>query len=224
MMKYAVIVAGGSGMRFNSEIPKQFTLLNGKPILMHTVEAFINFCADIEIILVLPESQISYWENLCKQYNFTPSLKVVTGGDSRFKSVKNALDTIPFSDALVAIHDGVRPMVTKEMIAESFRLAEEKGSAIPVVSLNDSVRYLDDDENTHSLDRNKLRAVQTPQTFQVNLLKEAYEVGFRSEFTDDASVVEYSGKKVSIYSGDFRNIKITRPIDSVIAQYYIDNE
>lgn len=219
MKKYAIIVAGGKGQRMGSEIPKQFLLVAGKPVLMHTLEAFSKL-GDIELILVLPANQISYWLNLCPKHNFTLSHTIVEGGETRFHSVKNGLGAIPNSadNGLVAIHDGVRPFVTSEIIQNSFSLAASKGNAVTSVQLKDSIRFLEGQMNK-SVDRSKYVLIQTPQTFQINLIKKAYEGASNpNQFTDDASVAEGAGFSINLFEGDYRNIKITTSEDLVIAE------
>lgn len=216
MQKYVVIVAGGSGTRMKREIPKQFIPVAGKPILMHTLLAFYNFSAEINIILVLPESQILGWKSLCAQYNFDIPHKTTIGGKTRFHSVKNGLANIN-GDGLVAIHDGVRPLVSDQIILNSFAMAEQKGNAITAVPLKDSIRWTDG-TNNKVVNRNDYQLVQTPQTFQVNLIKSAFNTGYDPGFTDDASVLEASGTKINLIEGDYSNIKITTPEDLVLAE------
>lgn len=219
MKKYAIIVAGGKGLRMGSDIPKQFLLLAGKPVLMHTLEAFSKL-GDIELILVLPANQISYWLELCPKYNFTVLHTLVEGGETRFNSVKNGLGAIPNSadSGLVAIHDGVRPFVSSEIIQNSFSLAAIKGNAVASIQPKDSIRHLEG-QLSKSVDRSKYVLVQTPQTFQINLIKKAYEGASNpSQYTDDASVAEGAGFSIALIDGDYRNIKITTSEDLVIAE------
>ena len=224
MNRYAIIVAGGKGTRFGSDVPKQFLPLNGIPVLMHTINRFADGKA--EIIVVLPAAQIEDWQELCKKHDFTTPHKVVTGGNTRFGSVKNALDTItPQKGDLIAVHDGVRPLVSKEIIDEAFTVAAESGSAIPAIDVTDTIRRLDDDGvSSKALLRSSLRAVQTPQTFDAEILKSAYDVPFSESFTDDASVVESAGHQVTLTKGSPRNIKITHSIDLLIAEELLKNE
>lgn len=221
--KHIVIVAGGSGTRMGFNIPKQFLLLHQKPILMHTIEVFFNYNKDIKIILVLPESQIEYWQLLCCEHNFKILHTIVKGGDTRFQSVKNGLTKIDDLDGLVGVHDGVRPLVSKKTIDTSFEYAAIHGAAIPVVKVNESIRKIEE-YNSVMVDRELYRLVQTPQCFQISIIKKAYEQNYKVEFTDDASVVENSGKKIYLVDGNIENIKITTPADLKIAEYFINNQ
>ena len=216
--RYALIVAGGSGSRMQASIPKQFMLLNGRPLLMQTLERF----AEYEIVLVLPELQIDRWKELCHEYEFTMKHTIVAGGETRTESVFHGLQHIP-ENALVAIHDGVRPLVSAEMIHRGFRLAESEGSAIPVVEMTDSIRQLTED-GSRCVDRTKLRSVQTPQIFVCRDIREAYLKCKNGVFTDDASVFEAVGHKLSFYEGEFSNIKITRPLDLSIAEAILNTQ
>lgn len=218
MKEYAIIVAGGSGVRMQSKMPKQFLPLANRPILMHTVDAFINYSNKVSIILVLPENSIPQWNRLCKKYVFNHSLDIAKGGKTRFQSVKNGLDRITSENSLVAIHDGVRPLVRNEIISASYRLAQIHGSAIASTRLKESLRIVDKDQ-TKSIDRSQYRSIQTPQTFQTKLIKEAYQHFEDSpEFTDDASVAEKNGLKISLFEGSYENIKITTPEDLLFAE------
>lgn len=217
MKKYALIVAGGAGTRMKTDLPKQFLLLNKMPVLMHTIEQFYRFDRHLEIIVVLPAYQVGFWEELCNQHKFSIVHKVTEGGKSRYHSVRNGLQLVD-KNGLVAVHDGVRPLVSKEIIATSFNVAEKQGSAITAVTLKDSIR-----KKTALATESKNRAdyflVQTPQTFQTSSLKDAYfKTEARPEFTDDASVFEASQGKVMLIEGEYKNIKITTPEDLVIAQ------
>lgn len=221
MKKFALIVAGGSGIRMGMEVPKQFLVLAGKPLLMHTIETFASYDPDIEIIIVLPSSQIAYWDELCHQHGFRHKLNVVQGGPFRFFSVKNGLDSIT-EEGIVFIHDGVRPLVTFETIRRCYEAAREKGNAIPVVPVSESVRWLGDQGN-EILDRNRVRLVQTPQTFRVSLIKKAYDLPFDEKFTDDASVLENAGHEIYLTEGNRENIKITWPEDMETAERFLMN-
>ena len=183
-MEYALIVAGGKGIRMESEIPKQFIEIAGKPILLHTILAFLNYSANIQIILVLPETEIERWKEICNIHQFNFSHQVVAGGQTRFQSVKNGLDSIN-QDGLVAIHDGVRPLVDVNLIEASFRIAALHGSAVAAVRLKESIRKVDQQATT-AVDRSKFRLIQTPQTFKVSIIKDSYEIGENSSLTDDA--------------------------------------
>ena len=226
MKTIAVIVAGGSGTRFGAELPKQFLELGGLPVLMRTVNAFNQALVgeDYEIVITLPASQMASWQDLCVRYGFSVPHRVVPGGDTRWHSVKNALDSIgAVADVdVIAVHDGVRPLASPELITRCLVTAREQGSAIPVVLLNDSVRQVDGG-GSHALDRSTLRAVQTPQVFDARLLLEAYAQPFDPTFTDDASVVERAGHSVILVEGDPINLKITRPMDLALAEYLMND-
>lgn len=220
--KYALIVAGGSGTRMGAGVPKQFISLGSKPIIMHTIQRFADFSKDLQIILVLPSSQIPEWEKLVKEHSFNINVKVVAGGATRFQSVKNGLDSIAESEGLVAIHDGVRPFVKRSVIENSFISAAKFGCGICTVALKDSIRYVNKDIN-RSEDRAKFRLIQTPQTFQLSLIKKAFLTKESPEFTDDASVLEYSGNSIHLVGGAYENIKITTPEDLVISEAILKN-
>lgn len=215
--KYAIIVAGGSGTRMNSTLPKQFIPLAGKPLLIHTIQQFSNYSKDLRIILILPATQVDEWNKLCQENQFNLDIQIVSGGATRFQSVKNGLDAIDEVDGLVAIHDGVRPFIKKALIEESFRAADKYGSGIATVALKDSIRYVNEGIN-RAEDRTKFRLIQTPQTFQLDLIKKAYTTKETPDFTDDASVLEHSGERVHLIEGSFENIKITTPEDLIIAE------
>ena len=219
-MKAVIIVAGGSGQRMNAHIPKQFLELNHRPILMHTIEAFYRFDNAIKIVLVLPESQINFWKELCVKYNFEPSHTIQVGGESRFASVKKGLRHIP-NNCTVAVHDGVRPLVSQSTIKRCFEMAEQCGSAVPVIESVNSIREITD-WGSESKDRNKYKIVQTPQVFAASLLHKAYLQPFTEFFTDDASVVEMMGEKISLTKGNEENIKITTATDLAIAHVLIE--
>lgn len=214
--EYAIIVAGGKGTRIKSALPKQFLELNGLPILMHTVNAFLRYSKNIIIILVLPEDDFETWKALCTKHNFTVNLILQKGGDTRFQSVKNGLEKIDGS-GLVAIHDGVRPLVSEDIIGASYRLAAVHKTAVAAVRLKESIRITDQD-NTKAIDRSKFRLIQTPQTFEVGLIKKAYQIKDDPSLTDDASVVERTGQVISLFEGSYENIKITTPEDLIIAK------
>lgn len=201
-----------------SQLPKQFIEIGDKPILMHTLSKFSN-CD--EIVLVLPESQIEFWGQLCKKHNFGLNHAIIKGGDSRFQSVKNGLENID-KNTLVAIHDGVRPFITPEIIDKSFKTAQAKGNAIVCVDSKESLRKISTKGNTH-VDRSEYKIIQTPQTFNTSQIKEAYNQEEKSVFTDDASVLEALGESIHLIEGDYRNIKITSPEDLIIAEAYLSN-
>jgi len=214
--EHAVIVAGGKGTRIRSTIPKQFLELKGKPILMHTIQAFLDYSPELNLVLVLPADDFDRWEKLCEQYHFRPAMKLITGGETRFQSVRNGLDALP-EEGLVAIHDGVRPLVSTDIIGASFRLAAVHGSAIAAVRLKESIRATDQD-TTKAVDRSRFRLIQTPQTFQCSLIKAAYRVREEPSMTDDASVAEHAGHRISLFEGSYENIKVTTPEDLVVAE------
>ena len=224
MTKYAIIVAGGKGSRFGSDIPKQFLPLNNMPVLMHTINRFAK--CNASIIVVLPEAQIEDWKSLCKENNFTTPHSIVSGGSTRFHSVKNALCTINAEKGdLIAVHDGVRPLVTDEIINEAYDTATIHLSAVPAIDVTDTIRQLENEDGTSkALLRSSLRAVQTPQTFEATLLINAYNAPFTDAFTDDASVVEAAGHSITLTHGSPRNIKITHSIDLLIAEELLKNE
>ncbi len=215
-MDYVIIVAGGSGKRMGSEIPKQFLLLNDKPILMHTIETFVNAVDGIEVIVVLPENQVSFWEALCTKYNFCTDHHIVYGGDERYHSVENGLKTIK-GKGVVAVHDGVRPFVSKQIILNSFAKARELNAVTLAVPLKDSIREVQGGESK-ALNRADYQLIQTPQVFDVDLLKKAFNSPYQATFTDDASVVEAYGSKVHLIQGDYNNIKITSPEDMIFGE------
>jgi len=215
MMQYVLIVAGGKGLRMNNELPKQFVTLNGKPILMYTLEAFYTYNPDIRIILVLPSTQRNYWSRLCKELHFSLPHVIADGGESRFHSVKNGLAMVQ-EPGLVAVHDGVRPFVSQTVISHCFEMAQQKRAVIPVLDSIDTLRQLVD-EGSVTVDRNVYKTVQTPQVFESELLQEAYCQEYKTSFTDDASVVEAMGVPVFLVPGNRENIKITTPFDLKIA-------
>jgi len=222
MNKYALVVAGGRGSRMGAEIPKQFLLLKGLPVLMHTLKAFRSI-DDIHLILVLPEDQIMYWNQLCTKYDFSLPHQIVAGGETRFQSVKNGLQSISDSEALVAIHDGVRPLVSIDIIKESYKLAQQMGNALTIIPLKDSIR-MQTDKGSVSVNRSDYFLVQTPQTFRLSEIKTAYENAPElNTFTDDASVIEAIGAEIHLVQGDYKNIKITTPEDLLFAEALLKN-
>lgn len=214
-----IIVAGGIGKRMQTETPKQFLTISNKPILLHTIEKFYQFSNDINIIVVLPKPYIEFWKSLCNKYDCKIQHKIVEGGKARFFSVKNGLAHVS-KNGLVAVHDGVRPLVSNQTLQNVFEKARENRNAIPVISINESVRKIENNNSIPML-RHNLRLVQTPQCFQSNLLLEAYEQEFRDSFTDDATVVEALGEKINIVEGNYENIKITRPVDLKFAEAFL---
>lgn len=219
MEKFALIVAGGSGKRMGAPISKQYLPVAGKPILMHTLERFKEVAPDVNLILVIPSSDFDFWRALCEEYKFSVPHALVAGGNSRFQSVKNGLDTIDAMNGLVAIHDGVRPFVSPAVILESFEVAQSNGSAIAVVPLKDSIRKLTDEGKSFFQERQYFRLVQTPQTFQLSKIKKAFQVPELVHFTDDATVYEHQGWQVSLIAGNAENIKITTREDMDFAEY-----
>ena len=219
IVDYVIIVAGGKGLRMGSEIPKQFLPVAGKPILMRTIERFHEYDPSLNIILVLPESQQAYWHQLCEEHHFSIKHQIANGGDTRFQSSKNGLALIPDDeDGVVGIHDGVRPFVSKEVIEECFETAREEYAAIPVYAVTDTLRYIDQHGGGKNVLRSDYRVVQTPQTFDIGLAKQAFNQEYKEQFTDDASVVESLGCQVAMVEGNRENIKITTPFDIKIAE------
>ncbi|HUX97507.1 MAG TPA: 2-C-methyl-D-erythritol 4-phosphate cytidylyltransferase [Bacteroidales bacterium] len=216
MQLYVVIVAGGSGKRMGAGMPKQFLELEGRPVLMHTIERFKAFNETIEIITVLPEDQLRHWVYLQEKHQFMVPQTLVKGGSARFFSVRNGLQFVNVP-GLVAIHDGVRPFVSIDTIKKCFEAAEEHGNAIPAVPAAESLRMISDNGN-HPINRLLVRQVQTPQVFNAELLKKAYRQDYRLEFTDDATVLESTGEKINLIEGNRENIKITNPEDLVISK------
>lgn len=217
--KTVIIVAGGTGKRMQADIPKQFIELKSKPILMHTIEVFVKYDHHINIIVVLPENQMAVWKQMCKKYNFNIAHQMVAGGATRFDSVKNGLELAP-DEGLVAVHDGVRPLVSVQTIHRCFEMAERTGTAIPVIDIVESIRKVKENDN-EAVDRNLYKAVQTPQVFEAQILKAAYRQDYVPAFTDDASVVEAFGHKISIVEGNKENIKITTPLDLGIGELFL---
>ena len=217
MPNYAIIVAGGKGERMGQHIPKQFLEIASKPILMHTIEKFHNTFPELKIILALPENQFDYWEELCYKYGFTKiPHQIVAGGKTRFDSVKNALKLIT-EKGIVAIHDGVRPLVSAITIKNCFSQAELSGTAVTVVDVVDSLRFVSKQDNTNkAVARSCYKSVQTPQCFTSEIILKAYQQAFDESFTDDASVVEKLGYKINLVEGNIENIKITSPMDIVL--------
>ena len=215
MKYYAIIVAGGKGLRMGGDVPKQFQLVGGRPVLMHTLQQFRNAIADLQIILVLPREQQDYWRELCRQYEFGVEHRVADGGQTRFHSVKNGLALIPDGEeGIVGVHDGVRPFASADLIRRCYAAAVEAEAVVPAVPVVESLRH----EERGAIDRKGYRLVQTPQTFSIPLLKAAYCQDYREAFTDDASVVEAYGHRVAMIDGIRENIKLTTPFDMVVAE------
>ena len=220
MKYYAIIVGGGSGKRMQNSIPKQFLLLNNKPVLMHTTSVFARSIFHPEIIIVLHPDLHQYWKELCIKYNFEIPHLLIDGGDQRFHSVKNGLMAIK-DDGLVAIHDAVRPLVSSELIDIAYQEALRKGNAIPCFKPSDSVRRIISATESAIVNRDELVLIQTPQTFHINQLRGAYEQPYQEKFTDDASVIEQIGIPINLIEGEKNNFKITYPEDLELANLLI---
>lgn len=219
-MDYVIIVAGGKGLRMGTDIPKQFLELCGKPVLMHTIQRFADYDPTMRIILVLPHEQQEYWHRLCEKYSFDVPHTIVDGGDTRFQSSKNGIMAIPadITEGVVGIHDGVRPFVSSEVIERCYETAREEYAAIPVVPVVETLRFVDRHGGGKNVLRDDYRVVQTPQAFDISLLRQAYSQAYSDSFTDDASVVESLGCDVQMVEGNRENIKITTKFDLKIAQ------
>jgi len=216
---FVLVVAGGSGVRMGGPVPKQFLPLCGRPVLMHTLEAFFRWKPDLNLVLVLPKEEIETWGRLCHAHDFYLPHRVVPGGTTRHQSVRNGLSALP-AHGLVAIHDGVRPLVSREVMETCFREAAIHGSAVPVTEMIDSVRIITP-LGSSVLDRAQLRCVQTPQTFNLSQLHQAFERAETDTFTDDAAVFEAAGFPIHLCSGDPRNIKITTTADLMVAEAWL---
>lgn len=220
-MDYIIIVAGGKGLRMGSDIPKQFLPIGGKPVLMRTLERFRRYSPTLQIILVLPKAQQDYWQKLCKEYAFDIDYQLADGGETRFHSVQNGLAKIPDNaQGVVGVHDGVRPFPSIDVIRNCYETAREKKAVIPVIPVVETVRHLKGDTSV-TVPRNDYRLVQTPQTFDIQLLKAANRQPYNDGFTDDASVVEAFGFNITLVEGNRENIKITTPYDLKIAEVLI---
>ena len=220
-MDYIIIVAGGKGLRMGSDIPKQFLPIGGKPVLMRTLERFRQYSPTLQIILVLPKAQQDYWQQLCKEYTFDIDYQLADGGETRFHSVQNGLAKIPDNaQGVVGVHDGVRPFPSIDVIRNCYETAREKKAVIPVIPVVETVRHLKGDTSV-TVPRNEYRLVQTPQTFDIQLLKAANRQPYNDGFTDDASVVEAFGFDITLVEGNRENIKITTPYDLKIAEVLI---
>ena len=210
--RYAVIVAAGIGKRMGAPVPKQFLLLAGKPLLMHTLQRLHAFDASMKLLLVLHPDYFGHWQELVAEHDFTVPHELIAGGAERFHSVKCAVDSIQDDSAIIGIHDGVRPLVGMETLERCYEAAASLGNAVPVIAVNDSVRMLEGERN-HAVDRSVYRIVQTPQCFQLTLLQEAFKQPYSALFTDDASVMEAAGHAIQLVEGNRENIKITTPED-----------
>ncbi len=224
MNKAAILVAGGKGLRMGGPVAKQYLPIAGKPVLMHTLSVFFKIDPQIHLILILPETDFEFWKSLCAANQFEIPHKLIPGGNTRFQSVRNGLNALPFKSGLVAIHDGVRPFVKPEVIEKSYDEAEKSGSAIAVIELKDSIRKVSDDGKSTFQERKYFRLVQTPQTFQIEKIKKAFEVTELPQFTDDATVYEYQGWQVTLIQGNLENIKITTPDDLAYAEFLISKQ
>ena len=217
-MDYIIIVAGGKGLRMGSDIPKQFLPIGGKPVLMRTLERFREYSEDLQIILVLPEAQQDYWQDICQKYNFQVEYLLANGGQTRFHSVQNGLALVPDdAEGVVGVHDGVRPFPSIEVIRNCFETARTAKAVIPVIPVVETVRHLEK-EGSVTVPRGDYRLVQTPQTFDIQLLKAANHQPYDDGFTDDASVVESYGYQITLVEGNRENIKITTPYDLRIGE------
>ena len=232
-MDYIIIVAGGKGLRMGTDIPKQFLPIGGKPVLMRTLERFREYSANLQIILVLPKAQQDYWKKLCQKHNFTVEYQLTDGGETRFHSVQHGLALIPDDvEGVVGVHDGVRPFPSVEVIRNCYETAREKKAVIPVIPIVETVRHLIGESNVQcstfnvqrsvTVPRNDYRLVQTPQCFDIQLLKAANRQPYNDGFTDDASVVEAFGQSITLVEGNRENIKITTPFDIVVAEAIIN--
>lgn len=218
MKEIVIIVAGGTGNRMQSEMPKQFIEVKGLPILMHTIKRFYKYNNKIEIRLVLPASQFDFWKELVSKHKFNIPLSLYSGGDKRFNSVKNGLKDID-QESLVAIHDGVRPFVSIETIQKGFDSAEANGAAIPVIEVHETLRKVSEN-SSETVNRKKYKLVQTPQIFKAEIILKAYQQENKDSFTDDASVVEAMNQTIYLFEGNRENIKITTPNDLLVANCY----
>ena len=216
MNKYAIIVAGGAGIRMGGNLPKQFMLLKDKPVLYYTLKAFIEAYDDLQIILVLPVDYTDMGQEIIDAYFDKDRIKITAGGDTRFQSVKNGLSLIE-NESIIFVHDGVRCLISKELIHRCYTQAVETGTAVPAITSKDSIRILREESN-EAFDRDRVMLIQTPQTFHSKILLPAFQVDYKDKFTDEATVVEAFGMKVSLVEGESTNIKITRPVDLLIAE------
>lgn len=219
LKRFCIVVAGGKGLRMGEKIPKQFLLLGGKPVLIRTLSTIKEFDSKINIVLALPADQIGTWDKLCNHHSFSHKIQVVLGGKTRFHSVKNALDTIP-DEGIVAVHDGVRPLITKDLFERCYSSAAIEGNAIPCIPVSESMREITPVGN-HQVDRSKYVLIQTPQVFQTSVLKEAFCLPYEESFTDEASMLEKMGMPIKLVGGETNNIKITTKTDLLLAEAII---
>ncbi|MBP8244190.1 MAG: 2-C-methyl-D-erythritol 4-phosphate cytidylyltransferase [Chitinophagaceae bacterium] len=220
MNKYAVIVAGGSGSRMGGTLPKQFLLLKDKPVLYYTIKTFLESYPDIQVILVLPVDYTDMGQEIIDAWFDKERIRITAGGETRFHSVQNGLSLIE-EESIIFVHDGVRCLLSTDLIHRCYQQAVETGTAIPAIPSKDSIRLLTDEGN-EAFDRNKVMLIQTPQTFHSKILIPAFQIDYKDKFTDEATVVEAFGMKVSLVEGEERNIKITRPVDIVIAEQLLN--
>jgi len=219
--KAIIIVAGGTGTRMGSDIPKQFLKLGGIPILVRTLKTFFSYDPQAKIIVVMHPESIEQWKQIATEFN-APKHEIIPGGKERFFSVKNGLDSIDDSTKYIAVHDAVRPLVSEKTLANCFNALEQHSAVVPVISINDSIRFVNEEKN-ESVDRTKFKRIQTPQCFHSNILKKAYDAEYNELFTDDASVVEANGHSVFLVEGNLENIKITSPIDILVGEALINS-
>lgn len=220
MREEVIIVAGGKGSRMKSELPKQFMTIHNRPVIIHTLEKFYTWKPDMHVVVVINESFMDNWNELKERSFPDKEITAVAGGNTRFQSVKNGLSKLKHS-GVVAIHDAARPCVSVMVIGDCFRVATLKKTAIPVLQVHESLRKIENDDSSNSVNRNDFVTVQTPQCFHTELIKEAYKVDFDSRFTDDASVVESLGDEIHLVPGNRENVKVTEPSDLVLAEVFL---
>lgn len=220
MERFAILVAGGQGLRMGGDVPKQFLPLGGRPVLMHTIDRFRDVFPDMHIIVVLPQGQHDYWHDLCRRHHLEGGFLTAPGGDTRFHSVLNGLNAIPadVSEGLVGVHDGVRPFVSRDTLRRCYDEAARSGTAVPVVPVVETLRHVSPDGESMTVPRSDYRLVQTPQVFSLALLRQAYRQPYAPQFTDDASVVEALGERITLVEGNRENIKLTTPADLLLAK------
>lgn len=220
MERFAILVAGGQGLRMGGDVPKQFLPLDGRPVLMHTIDRFREVFPDMHIIVVLPQGQHDYWHDLCRRHHLEGGFLTAPGGDTRFHSVLNGLNAIPadVSEGLVGVHDGVRPFVSRDTLRRCYEEAVRSGTAVPVVPVVETLRHVSPDGESMTVPRSDYRLVQTPQVFSLSLLRRAYRQPYAPQFTDDASVVEALGERITLVEGNRENIKLTTPADLLLAK------
>ena len=215
--RYLIVMAGGRGLRLGAPVPKQFLILAGRPVIFHAINKFIKYDPGLELVIVLPEESKGLWKELCMQYAFTRDHNIVAGGEERYNSVKNSMSLIR-QKSLVAVHDAVRPLVSKATIDRCFTMAAEKGNAVPFIQPRESVREIISDAGNRPLKREKIALIQTPQIFRSDILLAAYARPYEPSFTDDATVVEAAGHKINLVPGNPENIKITTKEDLILAE------